>query len=131
MPASVPMIGRNAVIQINTVTVGYATGFTMDLSAEKIKEYALLSDQPAIFSSGNKTIKFTMARLYIDSTYVNLFLATTAVTIVLGPAGTSLGNPKYTLAGAILDTSSIKVDQKGVVGENLAGEALSLTVGTW
>jgi hypothetical protein len=125
------MLGRNAIIQINTVTVGYATGFSMDLSAETIKEYALQSDQPAIFASGNKTLKFTMKRLYIDSTYVNLFLGTTAVTIVLGPAGTSVGNPKYTLTGAILDKSTITVDQKGVVGEDLAGEALGITVGSW
>jgi hypothetical protein len=131
MPSSTPLIGRWAVIQLNAVTIGYAQNFTLDLSAEKIKEYALLSAQPAVFSSGNQTLKFTMSRLFIDATYINLFLAATAVTIVMGPAGTSVGNVKITLTGCILDTSSVKVDQKGVVGENLAGEALSMTVGAW
>jgi hypothetical protein len=131
MPANVPLIGRWALIQINAVTVGYAQNFALNLSAEKIKEYALLSAQPAVFSSGNQTLKFTMTRLYIDATYQNLFLAATSVTIIMGPAGTSVGNPKITLNGCILDTSNMKVDQKGVVGEDLAGEAQSITVGTW
>jgi hypothetical protein len=131
MPSNTPLIGRWAVIQINTVTVGYAQDFTLELSAEKIKEYALLSAQPAIFSSGNQTLKFTMKRLWVDATYTNLFLAATSVTIVMGPAGTSVGNVKYTLGGAILDTSKVSVSQKGVVGEDLAGEALSLVVGAW
>lgn len=131
MPSTTPLIGRWAVIQINSVTVGYAQNFQLNLSADKIKEYALLSAQPAVFSSGNQTLKFTMTRLYIDATYQNLFLAATAVTILMGPAGTSVGNVKITLNGCILDTSNMKVDQKGVVGEDLAGEALSMTVGTW
>jgi len=131
MVNTLPIIGRMAVIQINAVTVGYAQNFTLDLSAEKIKEYALLSAQPAVFSSGNQTLKFTLGRLYIDPTYQNLFLAATPVTILMGPAGSSTGSTKITLTGCILDTSSMKVDQKGVVGENLAGEALSMAVGTW
>jgi hypothetical protein len=131
MPSTTPLIGRWAIIQINSVTVGYAQDFTLDLSAEKIKEYALLSAQPAVFSSGNQTLKFTMKRLFVDATYINLFLAATAVTIIMGPAGTSVGNVKITLGGCILDSSKMSVSQKGVVGEDLAGEALSITVGAW
>lgn len=131
MPQNTPIIGRWALIQINAVTVGYAQDFTLDMSAEKIKEYALQSAQPAIFASGNQTLKFTLGRLYIDTTYQTLFLAATSITIIMAPAGTSGGNPKITLNGAILDTSNMKVSQKGIVGENLAGEALAITLGTW
>jgi hypothetical protein len=131
MTNSLPIIGRLAVITMGGTAIGYAQNITCDISSDILKEYQMGSQLPAVVAPGNQTFKFTCGKLFIDSTYATAVLAGTAVTIIVYPAGTtSTGNPKFTLGGAVFDKWSLKADQKGIVGEDVSGEAATFTVGT-
>jgi hypothetical protein len=111
--------------------IGYATGVTSNLSADLIKEYIMGSDKPTVLSSGNKTIKITCDKLYIDNTYLTQVLGGTAVDFVIGPAGTSSGKPKITIKNVVLNVWDFKAEQKGVVSEKVSGEGDDIQAGTY
>ena len=123
MPANTqPVIGRLAVIQMNAVTIGFATGITTDITADKIEEYALQSDKPAILASGNKHFKIGADMMYIDNTYASQVLAGTPLDFIIAPAGTTnTGYPKITVKNVVLDAFNFKADQKGIVTAKITG----------
>jgi hypothetical protein len=132
MVNTTPAIGRNGSITINATEVGYIKGVTFDLDADIIKDYKFTSDVPAVLESGNKTIKFTFQKMFIDTTYAALVLAGTKMTILLGPANcTPTGQPKYTLSNAIIFHHGFRDEQAGIVIEDGSGEAASLTLGAY
>lgn len=132
MVNTTPAIGRNGSITINATEVGYIKGVTFDLDADIIKDYKFTSDVPAVLESGNKTIKFTFQKMFIDTTYAALVLAGTKITILLGPANcTPTGQPKYTLSNAIIFHHGWRDEQAGIVIEDGSGEAASLTLGAY
>ncbi len=130
-----PQIGRIAVLQVNNVTVGYLKGVTTKPSAKVVKDYACANsggDLPAVMFSGNKEFKIDADVMYVDETYVNLFLGgSNSISIVFGPVGSSGGNPKETYNNCILQSAEISHKQDGIVGHKLSFEAQSLTTGTW
>jgi hypothetical protein len=126
-----PLIGRNAVIEMGGVAIGYATGFSADITVDKIEEFQLGSPNQAILAAGNQHFKISCDRLWIDATYVTQILAGTAVAFILAPAGTVTGNPKITISNVILLTQNMTVTQKGVVGEKITGEGNSYVTGTF
>jgi hypothetical protein len=132
MVNTTPVLGRNGSITINASEVGYVKGVTFSLDAEVIKDYKFTSDIPAVLESGNKTIKFSFQKMFIDTTYAALVLAGTKITILLGPANcTPTGQPKYTLGNAIIFHHGWRDEQGGLVIEDGSGEALTLTIGTY
>jgi hypothetical protein len=132
MVNTTPAVGRNGSININSVEVGYIKGVTFDLDADVIKDYKFGSDIPCVLESGNKTIKFSFQKMFIDTTYAALVLAGTKITILLGPANcTPTGQPKYTLSNAIIFHHGWRDEQAGIVIEDGSGEAASLTLGTY
>jgi hypothetical protein len=132
MVNTTPAIGRNGSITINATEVGYIKGVTFDLDADVIKDYKFTSDIPAVLESGNKTIKFSFQKMFIDTTYAALVLAGTKITILLGPANcTPTGQPKYTLSNAIIFHHGWRDEQAGIVIEDGSGEAASLTLGAY
>jgi hypothetical protein len=132
MVNTTPAIGRNGSITINATEVGYIKGVTFDLDADVIKDYKFTSDLPAVLESGNKTIKFSFQKMFIDTTYAALVLAGTKITILLGPANcTPTGQPKYTLSNAIIFHHGWRDEQAGIVIEDGSGEAASLTLGAY
>jgi hypothetical protein len=131
---STPLIGRNGVIQVSAgsaVTIGFVQGFTDDLTADLIKEFALNSDHAAILAAGNKHFKFSIDHLYIDKTYQQYLYNNTPLDIIIGPAGTSTGKEKYTYKSCVLTAWNMKVDQKGIVGEKVSGEASDVVITTF
>jgi hypothetical protein len=118
-----PLVGRNAVVQIGVVTVGFAQGVTANMTADLIKEFQLNSDKPAILEDGNKHFKFTVDKMYIDKTYAQQVYSGTSVDLIFAPAGTSTGKEKITYKTCTFTAWDMKVDQKGIVGEKVAGEA--------
>jgi len=132
MVNTTPAIGRNGSITINATEVGYIKGVTFDLDADIIKDYKFTSDVPAVLESGNKTIKFTFQKMFIDTTCAALVLAGTKITILLGPANcTPTGQPKYTLSNAIIFHHGFRDEQAGIVIEDGSGEAATLTLGIY
>jgi hypothetical protein len=131
---SSPLIGRNGVIQMSAgsaVTIGFAQGFTDDLTADLIKEFQLNSDHAVILAAGNKHFKFAIDKLYIDKTYQQYVYGGTNVDIIIGPAGSSAGKEKYTYKSCVFTAWNMKVDQKGIVGEKVSGEASDVIVTTF
>ena len=124
------LIGRNGVVTIATVAVGSLKNINVDISAEKLKEYVMGSDLPSDLDAGNKSITFSIEKLFVDSTHINQVLNGTVVAIVFSPEGTSAGKQKYTINSAILDKVSVKQAQGGFVMHNVSGEGMSLTIGS-
>lgn len=126
-----PIVGRLAVIEMGTTTIGFATGFTTDITADKIEEFALNSDKPAILASGNKHFKISCDMMYIDNTYASAVLAGTPVDFVLFPVSTTLsGSPKITVKNVVLDAFNFKADQKGIVTGKVTGSGNDWVAGT-
>lgn len=135
MTNTLPQIGRIALLQVNSTTVGYLKGVTTKPTAKVVKEYASANtggDLAAVMYSGNKEFKIDADIMYVDETYVTLFLSNSnSITIVFGPVGTSVGNPKETYNNCVMASAEIDHKQDGIVGHKLNFEAQSLTVGTW
>ena len=133
MPNTTPVLGRNASITLDGASIGYLKGISFDIDAEVIKDYKFTSDLPAVLESGNKTIKFSFQKLYIDSVYAADVLAgTKVVSLLIGPANsTPIGQPKYTLGNAIIFHSGFRAEQGGIVIEDGSGEAATLTINTY
>lgn len=132
---SLPIIGRNATIQYvsggTSTTIGYAQGVTEDMTADLIKEFQLNSDKAAVLAAGNKHFKIAVDRMYIDNTYASIMYGNQVVDFVIGPAGSSTGNPKITIKNVVMIAHNIKVDQKGIVGEKITGEGNDRIVATF
>jgi hypothetical protein len=127
-----PIVGRLAVIQMGGTTIGFATGFTTGILADKIEEFALNSDKAAILASGNKHFKLTCDMMYIDNTYASAVLAGTPLDFVLAPAGTTnTGYPKITVKNVVLDAFNFKADQKGIVTGQITGSGNDWVPGTF
>ena len=123
---STPLIGRNAVVQYmsggTAVTIGYAQGVTEDMTADLIKEFQLNSDKAAVLAAGNKHFKIAVDKMYIDNTFGAIMYGNQVCDFVVGPAGTTTGNPKITIKNVVLIARNVKADQKGIVGEKITGE---------
>jgi hypothetical protein len=137
MPDPGPFIGRNAVIQYvsggTAYTIGYAQNVTTSLTQDIIKEYTLGSQSPVILAAGLQTYKVSCSRLFIDTTFLAIVSAGTAMNFILAPGGTTAGtgNAKITLVNVVLGTWNMKWDQKGVVIEDFNGEGQGIATGTF
>jgi hypothetical protein len=132
MPQSIPVVGRNAVIQMGGTTIGYAIGVhSAGVKADLIKEFALGSPKAAILAQGNMHFSVDVEKMFIDSTYITQVMGGTPVDFVLAPAGTSAGNVKITIKNVVLTVYDYKADQKGVVTEKVSGEGTDFQTGTW
>ena len=127
---SEPLIGRNAVIQIDSSDVGYAQGVTLSIDADLIKEYKIGDDKPAVLEAGNKTITVRIDKMYIDKTYAEKVLNGTAIDLVVRPAGTGSGKEEITVSDVVLTSFEMTVTQDGVIMERVEGEGKSVTFGT-
>lgn len=131
MTNTYPMIGRLAVITMGGVAIGSAKDVSCSIDAEIIKDYVQGNVTPAILEAGNQGFKFSCGKLFIDGTYATQVLGGSKVTIIVYPSGTTVtGNTKFTLGLAVFNKWALKADQKGVVGEDVSGEAATFTVGT-
>lgn len=122
------LIGRNGVITIGTTPVGSCKNISMDISAEKLKEYVMGSADPDSLDGGNRSYTFSMEKLFVDSTHINQILAGTVVAVIVAPEGSTAGKWKYTINSAVLDKVSVKQAQGGYVMHNVTGEGMSISI---
>jgi len=130
MSSPTPLLGRSAVVKIGTTAVGYCRNVTVSIDADLIKEYALGGDKPVFISSGNKSFKVNIGKMYVDSTHASNVLSGTAITIDVFPQGEGTGKPKITISNVILNSWEMSIDQKGVILESVKGEGTDITFGT-
>jgi len=127
---SSPLLGKDAVIQIDGTEVGYAQGVRVGISADLIKEYRIGSDKPEVLSSGNKTFTVSFDAMYIDKSYAEKVLNGTAVSVVVRPAGTGSGLEEITISDVVLTSWELTISQDGVILESVEGEGKDITFGT-
>ena len=101
---SSPIVGKDAVIQIDGEDVGYAKGVRVSIGVDLIKDYAIGSDTPVVLEAGNKSFSVSIDKMYIDSTYAQDVLNGTKVSIVVRPAGTGSGLPEITISNVVLNS---------------------------
>ena len=127
---SSPLLGRSAVLKIDTAEVGYAQGIRVGVSADLIKEYKIGSDKPEVLEDGNKSFTVSIDKMYIDKTYAEDVLNGTSVSVVIRPAGTGAGLEEITISNVILNAWEMTITQDGVILESVSGEGKDITFGT-
>ena len=123
---SSPLLGRDAVIQIDSTDVGYAQGVRVGISVDLIKEYKIGSDKPEVLEDGNKSFTVSFDAMYIDKTYAEDVLNGTAVNVVIRPAGTGSGLEEITISDVVLTSWEMTITQDGVILESVAGEGKNI-----
>ena len=137
MASNQPVLSRIAIVKLQSDLIGMLQDFTMDVKAEVIKEYVCSSGgsaAPAFLASGNQSITFKASSLFIPNQFATLLngvLNGVFVTVIWGPQGTASGLPKVTFNVVVLSAYSVKQGQKGVIANDLSGEAQSATLGTF
>ena len=127
---SSPVLGKDAVIQIDGEDVGYAKGVTIGIDVDLIKDYVIGSDTPAVLEAGNKSFSVSIEKMFIDNTYAQDVLNGAKVNIVVRPAGTGSGLPEITISNVVLNSWELSIEQDGVVMESVSGEGDSISFGT-
>ena len=111
MVNTVPQVGRIAIVQLDSATMAYAQGYSVNESVSVIKEYVLepsgtSNGWPAVSAAGQKQGTIDIDALYVDNTIESLFEEMAPVTVICGPVGSSGGNPKDTYTGIISKVST-------------------------
>ena len=127
---SSPVLGKDAVIQIDGEDVGYAKGVRVSIDVDLIKDYAIGSDTPVVLEAGNKSFSVSIDKMYIDNTYAQDVLNGTKVNVTIQPAGTGSGLPEITISNVVLNSWELSIEQDGVVMESVSGEGDSISFGT-
>jgi len=127
---STPLLGKDAVVMIDTTEIGYAQGIRVGISADLIKEYRIGSDKPEVLSDGNKTFTVSIDMMYIDKSYAEQVLNGTAITVVIRPAGTGTGLEEITINNVVLTSWELTISQDRVILETVEGEGKDITFGT-
>ena len=127
---SSPVLGKDAVIQIDGTDVGYAKGVRVSIDVDLIKDYAIGSDKPVVLEAGNKSFSVSIDKMFIDNTYAQDVLNGTKVSVVVRPAGTGSGLPEITISNVVLNSWELSIEQDGVVMESVSGEGDSITFST-
>ncbi|MCD6528768.1 hypothetical protein J7L06_00550 [Candidatus Bathyarchaeota archaeon] len=127
---STPLLGKDAVIMIDTTEIGYAQGVRVGISADLIKEYKIGSDKPEVLKSGNKAFSVSFDAMYIDKSYAEQVLNGAEVSVVVRPAGTGSGLEEITISDVVLTSWELTISQDGVILESVEGEGKDITFGT-
>ena len=127
---SSPVLGKDAVIQIDGEDVGYAKGVRVSIDVDLIKDYVIGSDTPVVLEAGNKSFSVSIEKMWIDSTYASDVLNGTKVSVVVRPEGTGTGKTEITISNVILNSWELSIEQDGVVMESVEGEGDSITFST-
>jgi len=127
---SSPVLGKDAVIQIDSEDVGYAKGVTVSIDVDLIKDYKIGSNTPAVLEPGNESFKVSIDKMWIDKTYADKVLGGTKVSVVVRPEGTGSGKTEITISNVVLNSWELSIDQDGVVMESVEGEGDSMTIDT-
>jgi hypothetical protein len=123
-----PVLGRNARLYLNGVAIAFGKNITIEAIAETIREYSMDSQDPAITAPGPRKYGFTIERLYIDGTYVQMWLDADVFDLIFQPSGTYMTEPYEEWTGCVFTKVGKKMGETGGLIEVLQGEITSITV---
>ena len=112
MTNTVPQVGRIAIVQLNSTTMAYAQGYSVNESVSVIKEYVLEPSGTPV-QVGQQYLQLDRNRAQSTSIAYTLIIQLKRclkrwqpVTVICGPVGSSGGNPKDTYTGIISKVST-------------------------
>ena len=128
-------VGINGVVQVNAVAVANLKNASFSVKNDAVEEYVCQATgsivTPALLSATNQHYEIKADQLWTDNNVLAIASAGTAVTIILGPKGTTTGLPKYTFSNCIITQLDLKWDQKSAVSDSFSAKAQTLAVGTF
>ena len=127
---SSPVLGKDAVIQLDSEDIGYAKNVRVGIESSIIKDYVIGSTDPAVLEFGNYTYTVRIERMWIDKTYADKVLNGTKVSVVVRPEGTGSGKTEITISNVVFNSWELSIEQDGVVMESVSGEGDSMTIST-
>jgi len=127
---SSPVLGKDAVIQMDGSDIGYAKNVRLGAEASLIKDYVIGDKNPAVLEPGNYTYTIRIEKMWIDKTYMEKVINGTKVTVVVMPEGSGAGKTQITLNNVVLNRFELNIAQDGVVMESVEGEGKGITVET-
>jgi hypothetical protein len=126
-------VGMNGVVQVNTVAVANLKNATFSIKNDNVEEFVCNGQiTPALLAATNQHCEIKAEQLWTDDALLTLAQTpSTAVTIIIGPAGTTSGKPKYTFTNVVITQLDLKWDQKSAVSNNFSAKGILSAVGTF
>ena len=126
-----PFLGQNAIVKKGSTEVGYATGVTVGMDIDMIKEYCIGDDSPKVFEAGSKSYPVSIDAMCLDTDWASDILSGATCSLEVGPGGSTTGAPKFTIGAVVFSSWELSLEPSGVVAESVSGEGTSLALGTY
>jgi hypothetical protein len=128
-------VGMNGVVQVNGVAVANLKNASFSIKNDSVEEYACGGtnpNQPVLLAATNQHAEIKAEQLWTDNNVLTLAQTPgTAVTIIIGPKGTTTGNPKYTFSNVVITQLDLKWDQKSATSDSFTAKGILTAVGTF
>lgn len=128
-------VGMNGVVQVNGTAVANLKNASFSIKNDNVEEYVCGStnpQQPALLAATNQHVEIKAEQLWTDNAALTLAQTPgTAVTVIIGPKGTTTGNPKYTFTNVVITQLDLKWDQKSAVSNSFSAKGILSSVGTF
>ena len=127
-------VGMNGVVQVNGTAVANLKNASLSIKNDSVEEYVCGGtdpQQPALLAATNQHVEIKAEQLWTDNNILTLVQTPAATTIILGPKGTTTGNPKYTISNVVITQLDLKWDQKSAVSDSFSAKGILSAVGTF
>lgn len=128
-------VGINGVIQVNGVAVANLKNASFSLKNDSVEEYACGGSnpsQPVLLAATNQHAEIKAEQLWTDNNILTLAQTSGAtITVIIGPKGTTTGNPKYTFNNVVITQLDLKWEQKSAVSNSFSAKGVLSSVGNF
>jgi hypothetical protein len=126
-------VGMSGVVQITATAVANLKNASLSIKNDTVEEFVCNgSPNAALLAATNQHVEIKAEQLWTDNVAISDAIASgTAVTIILAPAGTGSGKPKYTVTGCVITQCDLKWDQKSAVSNSFSAKGILAAVGTF
>jgi len=127
-------VGINGVVQVNSVAVANLKNASFSMKIDTVEEYACGGQSPSLpvlLAATNQHAEIKAEQLWTDNNILTIASGGTAVTIIVGPKGTTTGLPKYTFTNCIITQLDLKWDQKGATSDSFNAKGILGTVSSF
>lgn len=114
---------RELLIYVQGSDIGFSKDYDISTKSSLIKDYKTGSTDPSTLEYGNFTYQITINKGYVSTTFMNLQLAKTKVSVEVRDGGTGAGLPKLTYANCIITDWGKAAKQASVIRESIKLEA--------
>ena len=126
-------VGMNGVVQVTGTAVANLRNASFGITNDTVEEFVCNGQiTPALLAATGQHCEIKAEQLFTDNAILTAAQTPgTAVTIIIGPNGTTTGKPKYTFTGCIITKLDLKWDQKSAVSNSFAAKGILSAVGSF